>query len=89
MGHTHHITANGLTYWHRPCQQTGPLKQAPLLFFHGISPGLWFYIPFLAKLGGGREVILLEVPHIVTQLVFEAPDMHVSKEKSRRDDDRA
>lgn len=36
--------------------------------------GIWFYIPFLSRLGKGREIILLEVPHIVTQLSFEAPD---------------
>lgn len=36
--------------------------------------GIWFYIPFLTRLGRGREIILLEVPHIVTQLSFEAPD---------------
>lgn len=76
-GHRRHKTRAGLTYWHRPCQQPGPLKQAPLLFFHGISPGVWFYISFLARLGKGREVVLLEVPHIVTQLAFDAPDAEV------------
>lgn len=76
-GHRRHTTRAGLTYWHRPCQQPGPLKQPPLLFFHGISPGVWFYLPFLARLGKGREVVLLEVPHIVTQLAFEAPDVEV------------
>lgn len=38
------------------------------------SKGIWFYIPFLSRLGKGREIILLEVPHIITQLSFEAPD---------------
>ncbi len=76
MGHQRHLTpTHGLTYWHRPCQQEGPVKQPPLFFFHGISPGIWFYLPFLARLGKGREIIMLEVPHIVTQLSFEAPDL--------------
>ena len=83
-GHRRHVTKRGvgagLTYWHRPCQQQGrAVKQPPLLFFHGISPGLWFYIPFLSRLGKGREVIMLEVPHIVTQLAFEAPNSQVRK----------
>lgn len=76
-GHRRHTTQAGLTYWHRACQQPGPVKQPPLLFFHGISPGLWFYVPFLERLGKGREMVLLEVPHIVTQLAFDAPDVQV------------
>lgn len=53
-------------------------SQAPLVFFHGISPGIFYYMPFLARMGKGREVVLFEVPHIVTQLFFDAPDAQVS-----------
>ena len=67
------LTPNHLTL----PQHTHTTRQPPLVFCHGISPGLWFYTAFLERMGQGREVVLLEVPHIVTQLAFEAPDIQV------------
>ena len=50
MGHRRYLTpTRNLVYWHRPCQQQeGSVKQPPLIFFHGISPGR------LVRVAGGE-----------------------------------
>jgi hypothetical protein len=38
-----------------------PESQLPVIFFHGISPGLCVYLPFLMTLTRGRAAVLVEV----------------------------
>lgn len=47
------------------------------MFFHGIAPGLWIYLPFLTRFGGQRACIYVEVEHITTTLSFEASRWNV------------
>lgn len=74
MGFLRHETASGITYWYRPSREKGPARQLPLVFFHGICPGVFCYWPFLSRFTAGREAIVFEVPHIVTQMHFEAAE---------------
>ena len=52
--------------------EANKLPSLPLLFFHGISPGLNMYLFFLYMISRNREVILVEVPHICMNLGFRA-----------------
>ncbi len=37
-GHRRHATRSGLTYWHRPCQQPGPVKQVGAVWPDSLAP---------------------------------------------------
>jgi hypothetical protein len=55
----------GLGYWFRE----GPRDtRLPLLFFHGISPGLSVYALFVSVCTGNRACVLFETPHIAMAL---------------------
>jgi len=41
-----------------------------MIFFHGVSPGLCVYLPFLNRLTNRRPSVLVEIPHITTLLNF-------------------
>jgi pimeloyl-ACP methyl ester carboxylesterase len=47
----------------------------PLIFFHGISPGLCCYLPFLMNICKDRASIFIEIPHVTTMLNF-TPHQH-------------
>jgi hypothetical protein len=44
----------------------------PMVFFHGISPGLNMYLGMVHYLTRGRKAVLVEVPHIAMCLNFKA-----------------
>lgn len=54
-----------LSYWFRPsARPKGALEPLPLVFFHGISPGLFVYLPMLRNLLSGRAALLVEMPWV-------------------------
>mmetsp|Transcript_31685 Transcript_31685/g.71248 ORF Transcript_31685/g.71248 Transcript_31685/m.71248 type:complete len:504 (+) Transcript_31685:301-1812(+) len=55
-----------MSYWYRPCcgRPAGSPEPLPMVFFHGISPGLCIYIPMLKNLCQGRAALLVELPHV-------------------------
>ena len=52
-------------YWYRECPSSPRL---PILFFHGISPGLTTYVTLIYGLCHGRTALLFETPHIAMAL---------------------
>ena len=66
-----------------PAQNTNKTKEDksaainnyPLIFFHGISPGLFCYLPFLMNMCKDRASIFIEIPHVTTTLNF-TPHQH-------------
>ncbi|KAM3576717.1 hypothetical protein VYU27_001312 [Nannochloropsis oceanica] len=74
LGFTRH-EVNGIAYWYRSRVKDVPAgEQAslPMIFFHGISPGLNLYLLVIHILSKGRKVVLMEVPHIAMCLNFKA-----------------
>ena len=74
LGFTRH-EVNGIAYWYRSRVRdvpTGEHASLPLIFFHGISPGLNLYLLVIHILSKGRKVVLMEVPHIAMCLNFKA-----------------
>ena len=65
---------NGIAYWYRSCNRNIPPaeRSIPLIFFHGISPGLNLYLLVVHMLSRGRKAVLVEVPHIAMCLNFKA-----------------
>ena len=66
---------NGIAYWYRSRVRdlpAGEQASLPLIFFHGISPGLNLYLLVIHILSRGRKVVLMEVPHIAMCLNFKA-----------------
>lgn len=54
-------SSSGLPGWVRPRPTKNADDDTPLIFFHGIAPGgFFFYIPFLLNLIGNRPCLLLE-----------------------------
>lgn len=67
-------TSEGIHYWYRPsARPRGALEPLPLVFFHGISPGLFVYLPMLRNLVSGRAALLVDMPHIGMGLDMEPP----------------
>ena len=64
-----------VAYWYRPCvgRAPGSPEPLPLVFFHGISPGLFVYIPLLKNLVAGRSALLVEMPHVGMGLDLSPP----------------
>merc|ERR1711988_822194 len=54
---------------------SGKVNNYPLIFFHGISPGLCCYLPFLMNICKDRASIFIEIPHVTTMLNF-TPHQH-------------
>lgn len=73
MGFQRH-EMNGIAYWYRPCANNTPIEKRsqPLIFFHGISPGLNIYLAMVTIFAKGRKAVLVEVPHISMCLNFKA-----------------
>ena len=66
---------NGIAYWFRSgvrALPAGEQASLPLIFFHGISPGLNLYLLVIHIMSRGRKVVLMEVPHIAMCLNFKA-----------------
>lgn len=66
---------NGIAYWYRSrVRDVRPGEEAslPMVFFHGISPGLNLYLLVIHTLSRGRKMVLMEVPHIAMCLNFKA-----------------
>lgn len=55
-----------LAYWYRPCigRPLGSPEPLPLVFFHGISPGVFVYLKLLRMLVTGRAGLIVEMPHV-------------------------
>mmetsp|Transcript_24996 Transcript_24996/g.29528 ORF Transcript_24996/g.29528 Transcript_24996/m.29528 type:complete len:550 (-) Transcript_24996:366-2015(-) len=64
-----------LSYWYRPCigRPAGSPEPLPMVFFHGICPGLFTYIPMLRNLVVGRAALLIEMPHVGMGLNLTPP----------------
>jgi pimeloyl-ACP methyl ester carboxylesterase len=55
---------HGVHYWHR--KPSGSVTEEPVVFFHGISPGLVAYVSLLLKLRG--EVLIVEMPWVTMSI---------------------
>jgi hypothetical protein len=53
-------------YWYRPA--SNPCAELPLVFFHGVGPGVCAYGGLVNKLAANRSAVLIEVPHITMSL---------------------
>lgn len=53
-------------YWYRPA--SNPCAELPLVFFHGVGPGVCAYGGLVNKLASNRSAVLIEVPHITMSL---------------------
>lgn len=81
QGFRRYTTSPGVNYWHRPSTlltspSTPQSKSLPVVFFHGVGPGMWIYLPFLLRLWArhlDRDHIVVETPHITTSLAFKVP----------------
>jgi pimeloyl-ACP methyl ester carboxylesterase len=64
-----------ISYWYRPCigRPAGSPEPLPMVFFHGICPGLFTYIPMLRNLVVGRAALLIEMPHVGMGLNMTPP----------------
>jgi pimeloyl-ACP methyl ester carboxylesterase len=64
---------NGIAYWYRSPKKVALADRSqPLVFFHGISPGLNLYVLMVHVLAANRKAVLVEVPHIAMCLNFQA-----------------
>ena len=48
-------------------------KSAPIVCFHGISSGIFFYLPLLLNLCRRRQAVIVEQPHVAMALDFRPP----------------
>lgn len=56
---------NGLSYWYRPsARPAGALEPLPFVFFHGIGPGVFIYLPLVRFLVSGRCSVIFDMPNI-------------------------
>lgn len=53
-------------YWYRPA--TSPGAKLPLVFFHGVGPGVCAYGGLVSRLADDRSAVLVEIPHIAMGL---------------------
>jgi pimeloyl-ACP methyl ester carboxylesterase len=58
----------GVEFWYRKGSKK---SEEPVVFFHGISPGLGFYLPLLMSLKG--EALIIELPWISMSIGKEPP----------------
>lgn len=69
----HQHKMQNLTYWYRP-SGTSEDYSAPIMFFHGITPGWAPYINCVMKLSHKRAVFLMDLEAIkINSLNFEMP----------------
>lgn len=74
-----------ISYWFRPsARPRGALEPLPLVFFHGISPGLFAYAPMLRNLCCGRAALLVEMPHVGMGLSLLPPSREATINGVRR-----
>uniref|UniRef100_A0A6U4GNQ7 AB hydrolase-1 domain-containing protein n=2 Tax=Phaeomonas parva TaxID=124430 RepID=A0A6U4GNQ7_9STRA len=73
---------DGLVYWHRDAADAGRPAldlehpghgRLPLVVFHGISSGIFLYLPMLLRYCGGRTAMIFEQPHISMALDLAPP----------------
>lgn len=63
-----HQTCNGVGYYIRKALP-GTLKaKKPVIFFHGITPGLLPYASFVSGVESSRDVIVIELPWVSMSL---------------------
>mmetsp|Transcript_52378 Transcript_52378/g.71508 ORF Transcript_52378/g.71508 Transcript_52378/m.71508 type:complete len:494 (-) Transcript_52378:183-1664(-) len=74
-GFIHYNTnAHGLSYWYRPSPQPNQECQAiPSIFFHGITPGICWYLKLLRTTSQGRSTMIVDVPSISMNLDMSPP----------------
>jgi len=75
-----------LAYWYRPCigRPTGSPEPLPMVFFHGISPGLFVYVGLLKNLVQGRAALFVEMPHVGMGLDLRPPTQAQTVKAVRR-----
>ena len=73
IGFRRSTTSQGVSYWHRPALKDATKDDLPLVFFHGIGPGLWIYFPILKHLSGNRACLYVELRHANTTLSLTVP----------------
>jgi pimeloyl-ACP methyl ester carboxylesterase len=67
-----------------PSSRTALAEPLPLVFFHGISPGLFTYTPLLKNLVQGRAALLVEMPHVGYGLDLAPPSRDATVASLRR-----
>mmetsp|Transcript_19379 Transcript_19379/g.44843 ORF Transcript_19379/g.44843 Transcript_19379/m.44843 type:complete len:487 (+) Transcript_19379:164-1624(+) len=77
-----YYTEGEMAYWYRPsARPAGALEPLPLVFFHGISPGLMVYLAVIRHLVSGRSALLVDMRHVGMGLDMRPP----SREQTLRD----
>ena len=67
-----------------PGSSNAHAEPLPLVFFHGISPGLFTYTPLLKNLVQGRAALLVEMPHVGYGLDLAPPSREATVANLRR-----
>lgn len=69
------FNSGGIKYLYRPSKKTKSESKDPIVFFHGIAPGLSFYLGFLFKLlkGNDRDIFLVELPWVGMRAYVDIP----------------
>jgi pimeloyl-ACP methyl ester carboxylesterase len=62
-----------MRYWHRK-PKNAKAGKPPIVFFHGISPGMVPYYPLLMKLGRERELFIVELPWVSMKAWATVPE---------------
>jgi pimeloyl-ACP methyl ester carboxylesterase len=62
-----------IKYWHHKPESLEK-KSVPIVFFHGIGPGLLPYIKFLKRLFGKREIFIIQLPWVGMEPFSDLPD---------------